>query len=127
MSVRIWFRIKRGRRFTGSCIGQWWAGDPSLPYMTAASDYFARTSWAGTGVASFGRSAINMAARVSAGCKGRIRRPIGAAWLWRSSPPFQLLDDAWRSAPNHSQPQTCIERVEVDAEDYPPREPQNGQ
>jgi hypothetical protein len=39
----------------------------------------------------------------------------------------QLLDDAWRSAPNHSQPQTCIERVEVDAEAYPRREPQNGQ
>ena len=39
----------------------------------------------------------------------------------------QLLDDAWHSAPNHSQPQTCIERVEVDAENYPPREPQNGQ
>jgi hypothetical protein len=39
----------------------------------------------------------------------------------------ELLDEAWHSAPNHSQPQTCIERVEVDAEDYPPREPQNGQ
>jgi hypothetical protein len=39
----------------------------------------------------------------------------------------ELLDAAWHSAPNHSQPQTCIERVEVDAEDYPPREPQNGQ
>jgi len=39
----------------------------------------------------------------------------------------ELLDGSWHSAPNHSQPQTCIERVEVDAEDYPPREPQNGQ
>jgi hypothetical protein len=39
----------------------------------------------------------------------------------------QLLDDAWHSAPNHSQPQTCMERVEIDAEDYPPRAPQNGQ
>ena len=39
----------------------------------------------------------------------------------------ELLDDAWHTAPNHSQPQTCIERVEVDAEDYPPREPQTGQ
>jgi hypothetical protein len=39
----------------------------------------------------------------------------------------ELLDDVWHSAPNHSQPQTCIEHVEVDAEDYPPREPQNGQ
>ena len=25
----------------------------------------------------------------------------------------RLLDEAWHSAPNHSQPQTCIERVEV--------------
>jgi hypothetical protein len=39
----------------------------------------------------------------------------------------ELLNDPWHSAPNHSQPQTCIERVEVDAEDYPPRAPQNGQ
>jgi hypothetical protein len=39
----------------------------------------------------------------------------------------ELLNDPWHSAPNHSQPQTCIERIEVDAEDYPPRAPQNGQ
>lgn len=39
----------------------------------------------------------------------------------------ELLNDRWHSAPNYSQPQTCLERVEVDAEDYPPRAPQNGQ
>jgi hypothetical protein len=29
----------------------------------------------------------------------------------------ELLEEAWRTAPNHSRPQTCIAEVEVDAED----------
>jgi hypothetical protein len=33
----------------------------------------------------------------------------------------------WRTAPNHSRPQTCIVEPEVDAEDQPDGEPQNGQ
>jgi hypothetical protein len=28
-----------------------------------------------------------------------------------------LLADAWRTAPNHSRPQTCVAEVDVDAED----------
>jgi hypothetical protein len=39
----------------------------------------------------------------------------------------ELLEDAWHTAANHSQPQSCIDRLEVDAEDHPPGEPQNGQ
>ena len=39
----------------------------------------------------------------------------------------RLLEDRWRTAPNHTRPQTCIVRVDVDAEDYPERDPQNGQ
>ena len=38
-----------------------------------------------------------------------------------------LLKDTWRTAPNHTRPQTCIVRVDVDADDYPERDPQNGQ
>ena len=38
-----------------------------------------------------------------------------------------VLDDAWRTAPNHTRPQTGIVRVDVDAEDYPDRDPQKGQ
>jgi hypothetical protein len=40
---------------------------------------------------------------------------------------MKLLDDVWHTAPNHSRPQTCIIDVDVDAEDYPDRNPQTGQ
>ena len=29
----------------------------------------------------------------------------------------ELLEDVWHTAPNHSRPQTCIAKVDVDAED----------
>ena len=29
----------------------------------------------------------------------------------------ELLEGAWQTAPNHSRPQTCIAKVDVDAED----------
>jgi hypothetical protein len=29
----------------------------------------------------------------------------------------ELLEDAWRTAPNHSRPQTCVAEVDVDTED----------
>ena len=35
-----------------------------------------------------------------------------------------LLDDTWRTAPNHSRPQTCIWDVEIDVEDQPEAQPQ---
>jgi len=38
-----------------------------------------------------------------------------------------LIAGSWRTAPNHSRPQTCIVRVEMDVEDQPGDEPQNGQ
>jgi hypothetical protein len=37
-----------------------------------------------------------------------------------------LEDGRWCTAPNHSRPQTCVPDVDVDAEDYPPCDPQNG-
>ena len=39
----------------------------------------------------------------------------------------ELIEGAWHTAPNHSRPQTCITEVDVDAEDYPDRNPQTGQ
>jgi hypothetical protein len=56
----------------------------------------------------------------------------GAPSNWRCLAVEKLLDveltlDPWHTAPNHSRPQTCIVRVEMDVEDYPEREPQNGQ
>jgi hypothetical protein len=38
-----------------------------------------------------------------------------------------LREDVWRTAPNHSRPQTCIVDVEIDVEDQPAGEPQKGQ
>lgn len=38
----------------------------------------------------------------------------------------QLLEGIWRTAPNHSRPASCIVDADVDAEDYPERDPQQG-
>jgi hypothetical protein len=40
---------------------------------------------------------------------------------------IELLEGVWQTAPNHSRPQTCITDVDVNAEDYSGRNPQNGQ
>jgi hypothetical protein len=57
--------------------------------------------------------------------------PSGSSANWRCMKldkfsRIQLLDDVWRTAPNHSHPQTCISDVDVDAEDYPDRVPHSG-
>jgi len=38
----------------------------------------------------------------------------------------ELLDDGWQTAPNHSRPASCVVKPDIDAEDYPERDPQNG-
>jgi len=38
----------------------------------------------------------------------------------------ELLDGAWQTAPNHSRPASCVVEADVDAEDYPERDPQQG-
>ena len=40
---------------------------------------------------------------------------------------IELLQDIWHTASNHSRPQTCVTDVDVDAEDYPHRNPHTGQ
>jgi hypothetical protein len=37
-----------------------------------------------------------------------------------------LDDDGWHTAPNHSRPASCIVKPDIDAEDYPERDPQKG-
>jgi hypothetical protein len=39
----------------------------------------------------------------------------------------ELLAGPWRTAPNHSRPASCVVDADVDAEDYPVRDPQQGQ
>jgi hypothetical protein len=38
-----------------------------------------------------------------------------------------LLHGPWRTAPNHSRPASCIIDADIDADDHPPRDPQQGQ
>lgn len=35
----------------------------------------------------------------------------------------ELLDSLWQTAENHSRPQTCIEQVELDVDNYPEEPP----
>jgi hypothetical protein len=39
----------------------------------------------------------------------------------------KLLEDSWRTAPNHARPASCIVKADIDAEDHPGDDPQNGQ
>jgi hypothetical protein len=58
--------------------------------------------------------------------------PVGSSANWRCIAVedlrrVELLEGAWRTAPNHARPQTCVAEVDVDAEDQPARDPQKGQ
>jgi hypothetical protein len=59
-------------------------------------------------------------------------KPAGSPDNWRCIAldklgSVELVDDSWRTAPNHSRPASCIVDADVDAEDYPVRDPQQGQ
>jgi hypothetical protein len=58
-------------------------------------------------------------------------KPVGSPANWRCMAldklsGIQLLDGRRRTAPNHSRPTSCIVDADVDAEDYPERDPQQG-
>lgn len=38
----------------------------------------------------------------------------------------KLLNSAWRTAPNHSRPASCVAEADIDAEDHPGHDPQKG-
>jgi len=59
-------------------------------------------------------------------------KPMGSPDNWRcialdELTRVDLMDGPWRTAPNHSRPASCIVDVDVAAEDYPERAPQQGQ
>jgi hypothetical protein len=59
-------------------------------------------------------------------------KPAGSSENWRCIaldrlPEVELLDGMWQTAPNHSRPTSCIVDADVDAEDYPGGDPQQGQ
>src|SRR3954468_20600757 len=57
--------------------------------------------------------------------------PIGSAENWRCDVfeklrRVELVNGPWKSAPNHSRPATCVVDADIDAEDQPERDPQQG-
>lgn len=59
-------------------------------------------------------------------------QPPGSPANWRclaleKFSKVKLLDSAWCTAPNHSRPASCVVDADIDAEDHPVRDPQNGQ
>jgi hypothetical protein len=58
--------------------------------------------------------------------------PMGSPENWRcvvfeKLRRVELLDGSWKTAPNHSRPATCVVEADIDAEDQPEGDPQNGQ
>ena len=59
-------------------------------------------------------------------------QPVGSPANWRcivieKLSRVKLLQDRWRTAPNHSRPASCVIDADIDAEDQPERDPQKGQ
>jgi hypothetical protein len=57
--------------------------------------------------------------------------PIGSAENWRcvvfeKLRRVELVNGSWKTAPNHSRPATCVVNADIDAEDQPERDPQQG-
>ena len=57
-------------------------------------------------------------------------QPNGDQGIWRclslkKLSGVELLDGPWRTEPHA--PQRCVEHIEIDADDYPGGDPQNGQ
>jgi hypothetical protein len=58
--------------------------------------------------------------------------PAGSSDNWRCIAldklvSVELLDGRWQTAPNHLRSASCVIDADVDAEDYPVRDPQQGQ
>ena len=57
--------------------------------------------------------------------------PVGSPQNWRCVVfeklcRVELVNDPWKTAPNHSRPATCVVDADIDAEDQPERDPQKG-
>jgi len=57
--------------------------------------------------------------------------PVGSPANWRCIALEKLsrvksVDGAWRTAPNHSRPTSCVAEADIDAEGHPERDPQKG-
>src|SRR5215469_15622456 len=58
-------------------------------------------------------------------------QPVGSPANWRcvvleKLGKVKLVGDVWRTAPNHTRPGSCVIQPDIDVEDYPDPDPQNG-
>ena len=58
-------------------------------------------------------------------------QPAGSPANWRCVAleklgRVKLVEGAWRTAPNHSRPASCVMETDIDTEDQPDRDPQKG-
>jgi hypothetical protein len=58
-------------------------------------------------------------------------QPVGSPANWRciaveKLSAVELLEGSWRTALNQSRPASCVVDADIDAEDYPERDPQKG-
>jgi hypothetical protein len=58
-------------------------------------------------------------------------QPAGSPENWRcvaleKLSRVKLVDDLWRTAPNHSRPASCVVDADIDAENHAERDPQKG-
>jgi hypothetical protein len=59
-------------------------------------------------------------------------QPVGSPENWRcivleKLSRVKLIEDAWRTAPNHSRPTSCVAEADIDAGNHPAGDPQKGQ
>ena len=57
--------------------------------------------------------------------------PLGSSANWRcvaleKLSRVKLVEGDWRTAPNHSQPTSCVAEADIDVEDHPESDPQKG-
>jgi hypothetical protein len=103
------------------------AGGLCLRCITVFPAYSARTVWGGNSKGELRVLCYQYGGESESGLG-----PPGSAANWRcivlrELRKVELLHEPWRTAPNHSRPASCIVDVDIDADDQPERDPQNGQ
>jgi hypothetical protein len=71
-------------------------------------------------------SVLSVRGRARAACNRWGRRPTSGGIAVEKLSAVELLEGSWRTALNHSRPASCISDADIDAEDYPERDPQKG-
>jgi hypothetical protein len=69
---------------------------------------------------------INTAAKARADSSRQVPRQTGVVLVLEKLSKVKLVEGAWRTAPNHSRPASCVTEADIDADDHPERDPQKG-